>query len=78
MQGLVLIDMVPEQQEAILQRAAAFAHNRMVCGVNYPSDLEASRLLAYSAYAVIRNQPAYQEEVKAARQEVRRALNLPL
>jgi acid phosphatase (class A) len=50
----------------------------VVCGVNYPSDLEASRLLAYSAYAVIRNQPAYQQEVKAARQEVRRALNLPL
>ena len=78
MQALVLIDMVPEHQEAVLQRAAAFAHNRVVCGVNYPSDLEASRLLAYSAYAVIRNQPAYQQEVKAARQEVRRALNLPL
>ena len=78
MQALVLIDMVPEQQQAILQRAATFAHNRVVCGVNYPSDLEASRLLAYSAYAVIRNQPAYQQEVKAARQEVRRALNLPL
>jgi acid phosphatase (class A) len=78
MQALVLIDMVPERQEAILQRAADFAHNRVVCGVNYPSDLEASRLLAYSAYAVIRNQPAYQQEVKAARLEVRRALNLPL
>ena len=77
MQALVLIEMVPELQDAILQRAAAFAHNRVVCGVNYPSDLEASRLLAYSAYAVIRNQPAYQQEVKAARQEVRRALNLP-
>jgi len=78
MQALVLMDMVPEQQEAILQRAADFAQNRVICGVNYPSDLEASRLLAYSAYAVIRNQPAYQQEVKAARQEVRRALNLPL
>jgi acid phosphatase (class A) len=78
MQALVLIDMAPEHQEAILQRAAAFAHNRVVCGVNYPSDLEASRLLAYSAYAVIRNQPAYQQEVQAARLELRRALNLPL
>lgn len=45
---------------------------------SYPNELEASRLLAYSAYAVIRNQPAYQQEVQAARLEVRRALNLPL
>jgi len=77
MQALVLIDMIPEQSEAILQRAAEYAHHRVICGVNYPSDLEASRLLAYSAYAVMRNQASYIQELAAAKQEVRRVLRTP-
>jgi acid phosphatase (class A) len=77
LQALVLIDLVPEQHDAILQRAAAYAHNRVVCGVNYPSDLEASRLLAYSAFAVMSVQPGYREEAAAARTELRKVLGLP-
>jgi acid phosphatase (class A) len=77
MQALVLIDLVPEQHDAVLQRAAAYAHNRVVCGVNFPSDLEASRLLAYSAFAAMRVQPAYRAQVAAARTELRQALGLP-
>jgi acid phosphatase (class A) len=77
MQALVLIDMIPEQSEAILQRVAEYAHHRVICGVNYPSDLEASRLLAYSAYAVMRNQASYIQELAAAKQEVRRLLRMP-
>lgn len=77
MQALVLIDIIPEKSDAILQRATEFAHHRVVCGVNYPSDLDASRLLAYSAYAVIRNQAGYIQELAAVKKEVRTLLRLP-
>jgi acid phosphatase (class A) len=39
----LLADMIPERRTAVLARAAEFAWQRSVCGVHYPSDLEAGR-----------------------------------
>ena len=76
MMALALIDLVPEQRDAILARADDYANNRLVCGVHYPSDLQASKLLAYSIHAVIAQHPQYQKEMNAARFELRQALGL--
>jgi acid phosphatase (class A) len=75
--ALTLVDLVPEKRDAILARADAYAHNRMVCGVHYPSDIEASKVLAYAAHAVMLENPAYQQDEAAARAELRKALGLP-
>lgn len=72
--ALTLVDLVPERRDALLARADAYAHNRMVCGVHYPSDLEASRLLAYATHAAMLADPAYQRDAAAARAELRAAL----
>lgn len=76
--ALTLIDMVPEQRDAILARADAYAHNRLVCGVHYPSDIAAAKLLAYSAHAVMGTNPQYLSELAAARLELRKQLGLPV
>ncbi|WP_186455529.1 acid phosphatase [Nitrospirillum pindoramense] len=44
--GLILAELAPEKAEAILQRAADFGNNRVLCGVHYPSDVAAGRLVA--------------------------------
>jgi acid phosphatase (class A) len=75
--ALVLIEMVPEKRDAILTRADEYAHNRLVCGVHYPSDIEASKVVAYSVHAVMANNPQYRKEMGAARTELRQALGLP-
>ncbi|MRW82689.1 phosphatase PAP2 family protein [Pseudoduganella sp. FT26W] len=75
--ALTLVEMVPEQRDAILARADAYAHNRLVCGVHYPSDIAASKLLAYTTHAVMETNPQYQAELAAAKVELRRQLNLP-
>ncbi|MDB5908283.1 MAG: phosphoesterase PA-phosphatase related [Massilia sp.] len=75
--ALSLIDMVPEKRDAILARADDYANNRLVCGVHYASDLEASKLLAYTIHAVMANNPQYQKELAVARLELRRSLGLP-
>ena len=74
--ALTLIDMVPEKRDAILARADDYANNRLVCGVHYPSDLQASKLLAYSIHAVMGTHPQYQKELAAARLELRQSLGL--
>jgi len=76
--ALALIDMVPEKRDAILARADDYANNRLICGVHFPSDLQASKLLAYSIHSVMGINPQYQKEMTAARNELRQALNLSL
>lgn len=75
--ALVLVEMVPERRDAILARADEYAHNRLVCGVHFPGDIEASKLLAYATHAVMDGNPAFQAELKAATAELRQALALP-
>ena len=77
MLGLTLVEMVPEKREEILLRAQDYSHNRLVCGVHYPSDLQASRTLATAVHAIMAQNPQYRQELAAARAELRKAVNLP-
>ncbi len=74
--ALTLIDMLPEKRDAIFSRADDYANNRLVCGVHFPSDVQASKLIAYSVHAVMGINPQYRSELAAASAELRRALGL--
>jgi acid phosphatase (class A) len=69
-----LAEMLPEKKQLILDRADAYAHNRLVCGVHYASDLEASRRTALVVFGNMMAQPKFQHDLKAARTEVREHL----
>jgi acid phosphatase (class A) len=69
--------MVPEQRDAILARAEDYAHSRELCGVHYPSDEAASRIIAYAMMGAISNHPRFRKELDAARAETRAVLGLP-
>lgn len=70
LQALTLIELVPEKRDAILARADDYAHNRLVCGVHYRSDIEAARLVAYSVHAIMRENAQFKAEVAAAKAEM--------
>jgi len=72
--ALTLIDIVPEKRDAILARAEDYGRNRLVCGVHYPSDIQASKLVAYTIHAIMEVNPQYQKELVEAKAEVRRVL----
>ena len=74
--ALTLIEILPEKREAIMQRADEYAHSRIVCGVHYPSDLRASRELAYVIFGDMLAAPRFQKDLDAARNEIRAKLNL--
>jgi acid phosphatase (class A) len=76
LEALVLMMMVPEKRDAILARADDYAHNRLVCGVHYSTDVIASKSVAYAMIGIMRNDPQFGKELDAARAEVRRALGL--
>jgi acid phosphatase (class A) len=74
--ALTLIEMVPEKQQEILARAEEFAHNRMVCGVHYRSDLVAGRNVAYAVFGYMLATPKFQSDLSAAKAELRKQLGL--
>jgi acid phosphatase (class A) len=68
--ALVLAELVPARADAIIERGRDFTWSRVVCGVHYPSDVEAGRIVAAAAIARIHADPDFQRELAAARAEL--------
>ncbi len=59
----VLADLVPERRDEFFQRADAIAHDRLVVGVHYPTDLAAGKELADRFHAALRQSSVYQADL---------------
>ncbi len=70
LEGLTLAELVPARRTEILARADEFAHNRLICGVHYPSDIESSRRVAYVVFGYMMATPRFQRDLAAARVEL--------
>jgi len=72
--AVLLSDMVPEKRAALFARADDYAHNRVVGGAHYPSDIEAGHVAGtVIAYALMQN-PAFQAEFADVKAEIRDVL----
>jgi acid phosphatase (class A) len=76
LEGLVLTLIIPEKRDAILARADDYAHSRVVCGVHYRSDVEASKYVAYAMMGIMMNNLQFKRELAAAKSETRNILGL--
>jgi acid phosphatase (class A) len=74
LEALVVMQIVPEKRNEILARADDYAHSRVVCGVHYPSDTQAAKMVAYAMLGLMMNNPEFQKELAAAKAETRRTL----
>lgn len=70
--GLVLAELDPTNADAILARAREYGDSRVVCGLHYPSDVEAGRTLAASALARLHAEQDFRAALEAARAEFNR------
>jgi acid phosphatase (class A) len=73
----LLSDLVPERRDVLLARAAEFARQRVVCGVHFPSDLEAGKRAAGWLLEQMRRNPDFITDRDRAAQELRAVLGLP-
>jgi acid phosphatase (class A) len=72
----LLADMVPERREQLMARAGEFAWQRAVCGVHFPSDLQAGQKGAeWLAEQISRNED-YRKAADRAARDLRTALGL--
>jgi acid phosphatase (class A) len=77
LEAMLLAEIVPEQREAIFQRADGYAHNRWVCGAHYPSDTQMAHQIAATLFGIMLANPSFDEKLSAARAETRNHLGLP-
>jgi acid phosphatase (class A) len=57
----------PTHTQALLARGLDYGTSRVVCGVHYPSDVVAGRLVGDAILARLDNDPRYQELMSAAK-----------
>ncbi|MGX5839547.1 acid phosphatase [Mesorhizobium sp. ArgA1] len=76
MMGIILADMVPEKRPEIMARAAQYAHNRVVGGIHYPSDVEMGRISGSVIAAVVLNRDDFKAEYDVAKAELRSDLGM--
>ncbi|HYD87605.1 MAG TPA: phosphatase PAP2 family protein [Vitreimonas sp.] len=68
--ALVLAELVPSRADAIIERGRDFTWSRVVCGVHYPSDVQAGRDVGAAAIARLHADPEFQRQLEAARAEL--------
>ncbi|WP_207303443.1 phosphatase PAP2 family protein [Komagataeibacter xylinus] len=68
--GLILSDILPDRTAAIMQRARVFGESRVVCGVQWQSDVAAGWLNGGVLYSAMEQDDGFRQEMDAARAEV--------
>lgn len=71
--ALVLAEIHPERADALLSRGLAFGQSRVICNAHWQSDVDAGRVMGAATVAVLHADAAFQADLDAARQELRRA-----
>lgn len=71
--ALVLAELIPSRADAILQRGRDFGESRTICGYHFPSDVEASRLIAAAGVARLHADAEFRRLLDAARRELGRS-----
>ena len=66
----VLAELAPGKAQAVLDRASDYAESRLVCGVHYRADIEASQVLGAVLVVKLMTKGAFMAELEAARAEL--------
>ena len=70
----LLADLAPGRRAQLEARGEEFARQRMVCGVHFPSDIDAGRVGARWLIERLHASPAYRADAAAAAAELRAAM----
>ncbi|AGH50033.1 membrane-associated phospholipid phosphatase [Sphingomonas sp. MM-1] len=71
--ALILARLAPERAPAILQRAMDYGESRVICGMHFPSDVAAARVVATAVVARLDRSPEFLADLEQVRQELARA-----
>ena len=68
--ALILAQIAPDRQDAILARGRSFMESRVVCNVHWLSDTEAGAMMGSTIAARLQDEPEFRADLEAARSEI--------
>jgi len=69
--ALLLSEINPERADTILARGIMYGDSRIIVGAHWQSDVNAARLAASAAYAILHTSDRFLEQMRKAREEFR-------
>ena len=69
--ALVLSELIPEKSEQILKVGYEYGESRVIVGYHYQSDVDAARIAASAALAVLHSNEEFQKDMELAKTELR-------
>ena len=73
--ALILTEINPDAQDAILRRGYEFGQSRVIAGYHYQSDVDAARLTAAAMVARLHADAAFQKQMEKAKKEYHKMKN---
>lgn len=67
--ALVLAEINPQRQDAILKRGYELGQSRVICGYHWQSDVDAARMVGSAAVATLHTNQAFQQQLQKAKAE---------
>lgn len=67
--ALVLAEINPQRQDAILKRGFELGQSRVICGYHWQSDVAAGRIVGAAVVATLHTSPAFTAQLAKAKQE---------
>ena len=74
--ALALVEVMPDCQDAILQRGYEYGRSRTILGFHFKSDVQAGRLVAAYTLASLHNDAEFRKLLAAAQKEYANSINL--
>lgn len=72
--ALVMMETAPAQASALVTRAVDYGQSRVVCGLHFPSDIEAGRIVGAAVIDKLFTVPEFRRDLTCAKQEVQSVL----
>jgi acid phosphatase (class A) len=75
--ALALAELEPAFADSLFLRGREFGDSRVVCGLHWPSDVEAGRLIGAAAVARLHADGTFMTQLQAARAELNAVISAP-
>lgn len=68
--ALILARLAPDRADALFARASEYAESRLICGMHFPSDLTAGKIIATAVVIRLDQDTAFAADLERARKEL--------